>query len=69
MANEYLIKIAKPTTLNPVPSKIRIEGKDFTLLSTMENIHHRALVLPVNGGDPVWLNNEQVGKLIEEVGV
>ena len=45
-----------------VPSSISINGQKCVVISTMENFHYRALVLPPLSG-PVWLSNAEVAKL------
>jgi len=49
--------------LAQVPAALVIDGKKHIVVETMENVHYRALVLPVGGGTPRWLSNEQVAAL------
>jgi len=49
--------------MNEIPEKIVINGVRHTLAESRENNYYRALVIPLNGGDPKWLTNDQVGEL------
>lgn len=51
--------------MNAIPEKIVINGVPHALLESRENNHYRALVIPLNGGNPKWLTNDQVGELIQ----
>jgi len=49
--------------MNKIPEKIVFCGKQYVLMEERENNFYRALILPCNGGAPIWISNEQVGKL------
>lgn len=53
----------KGNRMNKIPEQIIIKGVLHILLESRENSHFRALVLPVGGGNPVWLTNNEVGEL------
>ena len=49
--------------MNEIPEKIVIDGVRYKLLEENKNKFFRALVIPVGGGDPIWLSNKEVGEI------
>ena len=54
-----------PTEYKPIPSRFMIDGRIHFVMEIRENIYHRVLVMPALG-NPRWLSNDQVNKILEE---
>ena len=50
-----------------IPLSVETAGRCWVVIDRLQNLHYRALLLPVGGGAPRWFSNAELSAAIKAV--
>ena len=50
-----------------IPLSVETAGRRWVVIDRLQNLHYRALLLPVGGGAPRWFTNAELSAAIKAV--